>query len=67
MEKNLSRKKKISLNGLENVLSPKEMKNVKGGSGGFCCMYYAAGYYDCNIKCNADNPEVCTDGYSCYF
>ena len=25
--------KKINLDGLKNVLSPKEMKNVKGGSG----------------------------------
>ena len=27
----------ISLNGLKKVLSPKEMKNVKGGSSRCCC------------------------------
>jgi natural product precursor len=29
--------KKINLDGLKNVLSPKEMKNVTGGSGVFYC------------------------------
>jgi hypothetical protein len=28
--------KKISYSGLKNVLSPKQMKNVLGGSGGLC-------------------------------
>jgi len=41
-------KKRISLNGLKKVLSPKEMKNVLGGSGN--CMTIDEGgckYYCC--------------------
>ena len=34
--------KRISLNGLKNVLSPKEMKNVMGGS--YTCWCFCDGY-----------------------
>ena len=34
-------KKKISLDELKNVLTPREMRNVKGGSNGQCCSYDA--------------------------
>ena len=56
-------KKKISLNGLEKVLSPKEMKNVKGGSDCilkkisgctyFCCLdgwQYICQRLDCDAE-----------------
>ena len=42
--------KKINLNELKNVLSSKEMKNVKGGSALYCCapdrenLQYPNGY-----------------------
>ena len=37
---------KINLNGLKNVLSPKEMKNVTGGSGEIC-----SSPYPCWVRC----------------
>ena len=51
--------KRISLNGLKNVLSPKEMKNLMGGSDLYCtcddgtaawhCINHAPGS-DCGVK-----------------
>jgi natural product precursor len=45
--------KKISLNGLENTLSPKEMKNITGGS-----SYWIA-------CCNSDGPGFSGTANSC--
>ena len=56
--------KKINLSGLEKVLSPKEMKNVTGGSepvndcGGSYCFKYQCSGQSGEIKCD------CT--YDCY-
>ena len=47
--------KKISLDGLTNVLSPKEMKNVTGGSGSY--SYYCV--------CN-NGPSGWSSGNSCW-
>ena len=43
--------KKINLNGLEKVLSPKEMKNVVGGGSGCCC---ADGQCEVIYRCDSD-------------
>ena len=40
--------KKINLDGLTNVLSPKEMKNVTGGSGSRCCCGMGTDIYCVN-------------------
>ena len=50
-------KQKISLAGLEKVLSPREMRNVVGGSGdGQCC-------YSPNF--NGSPSYSCTDAATC--
>ena len=59
--------KRITLDGLQNVLSPKEMKNVIGGSG--CCIIdhggggaawgYCAGH-------DGDNACTCTNNNQCH-
>jgi len=65
--------KKISLNGLNKVLTPQEMKNVKGGSGFIrCCCGMGL-----NINCFNVNTDccdeaiwavswVCSDGGGCF-
>ena len=45
--------KKITLNGLEKVLSSKEMKNVKGGSCAVIGVCVSSGEYT-NNTCNDD-------------
>ena len=47
-------KKLISLSGLKNVLSPKEMKNITGGSGIRCCCGMGA-----NSSCADTNTDDC--------
>ena len=54
--------KKITLNGLKKVLTPKELKNILGGSEGLCScggtgdpvynVYYSGCYYD-GIRCHS--------------
>ena len=55
--------KKISLSNLEKVLSPKEMKNVKGGSSGKCILKPAGwGYcdgHDGDRACECTNDRWC--------
>ena len=62
--------KKIDLNGLKNVLGPKELKNIKGGSGVMCaweCCYLGGAWgLDCISgfgSCSGPSAEVC-EGYS---
>ena len=53
--------KKINLSELENVLSPKEMKNVLGGSG--ICDQYGSGL--CWVICgNGDKACASSCGYA---
>ena len=61
--------KKINLEGLKNVLSPKEMKNVKGGSGGTChCTGGGIHHVDecsksiCEGYCGEGNVQNCNYG-----
>ena len=51
--------KKINLTGLEKVLSPKEMKNITGGSYGLCCDYDAYMRKVCYVI-GANCPWECT-------
>jgi hypothetical protein len=51
----------ISLNGLKNVLSPKEMKNVKGGSSGRCIMNGSG----TNGYCDGCFNYACTKEWDC--
>ena len=54
--------KKINLNELKNVLSPKEMKNVTGGSGGIMCSS-SFGYFPVDF---CDDCEA-IGGYCHYY
>ena len=59
--------KKICIDGLEKVLYPKEMKNITGGSGWYCCedpVYPKGyGYYDgcqpTDSNCNCSYDKYC--------
>ena len=58
--------KKINLKGLQNVLSPKEMKNIKGGSGqGVCCdrLTDYCSHYTCNPEYQVGCEELGGDMY----
>jgi len=61
--------KKINLDGLKNVLSPKEMKNVTGGSGSYTCWCgsntFAVNADSCSDAKDAVNT-ICGGGCSCY-
>ena len=52
--------KKITFNELTNVLSPKEMKNVKGGSG--CCRMNLSGT---NGYCTGCFNYACSEDWTC--
>ena len=52
--------KMISLQGLKKVLTPKELKNILGGSGYVCTVYYN----DCSseeVQCCDYNMDACLD------
>ena len=51
-------RKYININELKNVLSPKELKNVKGGSGGQCGGTYCEGH-EGEIHCLCQNDRWC--------
>jgi len=54
--------KKINLNGLKNVLSPKEMKNVKGGTYTCECTDHSAKAtcYNSSLQaCESDFEQYC--------
>ena len=53
---------KISLNGLQNALSRKELKNVTGGSGGDYPSCYATGCSDGNGGTFDLPPGLCGTG-----
>ena len=60
--------KKISFSGLKKVLSPKEMKNVTGGSGGGSCQVQCSDNQIHDICCSDISDcidecwSVCGDG-----
>ena len=56
--------KKISLDGLTNVLSPKEMKNITGGSMMLCCW---GGCSCTDLMCGHGGTDDCSEyaGSSC--
>ena len=63
--------KRISLNGLKNVLSQKEMKNVLGGCGGDTCLK-CQGYGGCafylippGTDCWSIGDVGCVYGFAC--
>ena len=56
--------KKINLRGIAESLSEKELKNVKGGSGGHCyqCMSGYTGYCPSG-DCTDTASEACPGGW----
>ena len=62
--------KRIYLDGLKKVLTPRELKNVLGGSGGGpnnwpeCCYCTARYYADLEHKLSGD-PPIALTGWAC--
>jgi bacteriocin-like protein len=53
--------KKINLNGISEILSNKELKNVVGGSGGSCTSEQCSNKSSCNGGAGYPNNNYCVN------